>query len=271
MERGKCRRKTEYWRSRIQQLRSDPRRAELGLYAANGTYYLFLSLGPLTALLLSVLPYTPVTEQRMLDGVLSLAPAPLKRLVWAVVRDVYAGSGAVLGLSAALELWSGSRFLASVVRSIGVIGGAPSGGYFRRRAMGAVYTAALLLFILFNLMLLLFGERLAALLSLDASVLRLRPLVVLAGLAAGNALLFARGGRGAMAHLPGALLSAAGWLAYTRAYSWALERFRLFGVYGSIAVVSASVVWMYGSLYILFFGAWLDRRRIEERGKGPSP
>lgn len=250
----------------FQRGRSDPRRADLGLYAANGSYYLFLSMGPLTALLLSILPYTPVTEQQLLDGVLAQAPAALRQLVYAVVRDIYAGSRAALSLSAVLELWSGARFLASVVRGVGAIGGAAPGGYFRRRAMGAVYTAALVAFILGNLTLLLFGERLLALTGSGGAglwglVLRLRALIFLAGLTAGNALLFCRasGGGRVRDRLPGALVAAAGWLLFSRIYSWALERFGLFGVYGSIAAVSVSLCWMYGSLYILFLGAWLGQ------------
>lgn len=252
--------------------RSDPRRADLGLFAANGSYYLFLSMGPLTALMLSILPYTPVTEQQLLDGVLAQAPTALRQLVYAVVRDIYAGPKAALGLSAALELWSGARFLASVVRGVGAIGGAAPGGYFRRRAMGAVYTAALAAFILGNLTLLLFGERLLALAGPGGGafwslVLRLRALIFLAGLTAGNALLFCRasGGGRVRDRLPGALVAAAGWLLFSRGYSWALERFGLFGVYGSIAAVSVSLCWMYGSLYILFLGAWLGQM-LRENG-----
>lgn len=262
---------SECLRSWLERARRDPRRTDLSLYAANGSYYFFLSLGPLLALLLSILPYTPLTEQRVLEGLLAYAPEPLARLIDAVVRDIYAGSKATLGLSAALELWSGARFLMSVDRGVGALGGAKPGGYFRRRAMGALYTAALVLFLVANLTLLLFGERLLAAASVrfpDGAVLwrlllRLRVVILLAGLTAGNALLFCRASAGGRLHLraelPGAVMAAVGWLVYTRAFSWALERFGLFGVYGSIAAVSASIVWMYGSLYILFLGAWLNR------------
>ena len=45
---------------------------------------------------------------------------------------------------------------------------------------------------------------------------------------------------------------------FSRAYSWAMERFGLFGVYGSIAAAAASLYWIYVSLYILFAGAWVS-------------
>ncbi|MGM9615574.1 MAG: YihY/virulence factor BrkB family protein [Oscillospiraceae bacterium] len=265
----------EYLKRWFARARSDPRRADLSLYAANGSYFFFLSLGPLLALLLSILPYTPLTEQRVMEVLLAYAPEPLARLIDAVVRDIYAGSKATLGLSAALELWSGARFLAGVVRGVGAIGGVKPRGYLRRRVMGALYTAALVLFLVANLTLLLFGERMLSAVLVnypDGAVLwklllRLRVVILMAGLTAGNTLLFCRAsGHGRLrTELPGAIVAAVGWLVYTRAFSWALERFGLFGVYGSIAAVSASIVWMYGSLYVLFLGAWLNRSLEENR------
>lgn len=247
---------------------ADTRRRDLGLYAANGTYYLFLSLGPLTALLLAALPYTPLTEEQLMSGVLEVAPAAFRRLMQGVVRDVYAGSKAALGLSLLLELWSSARFLASVMRGVTALSGGTAAGYLRRRLLGAAYTAALVLFILGNMMLLVFGQRLLlaaervcpGLMGLWEVVLRLRPLIFLMGLTAANALLFrfASGKRrGFRRVLPGAVLSAGGWLFFSRAYSWAMERFGLFGVYGSIAAAAVSLYWIYSSLYILFLGAWV--------------
>lgn len=258
------------WRTRLSALFrravSDPHRADIGLYAANGAYYLFLSLGPLTALLLSILPYTSVTEQRLLDALAVLVPTALGRLVHAVAADIYAAPRAALGISLAAELWSAAKLLSSVVRGVRELSGADTAGYLKRRLLGAAYTLLLIAFILGNLMLLLFGERLTAAVqrrfpemdTLCRALLWLRPLILLGGLASVNALLY----RCAPEHrktLPGAAAAALAWLLFTRAYSMALEKFGLFGVYGSIAAVIVTLYWAYCSLYILYLGAWLNR------------
>ena len=256
------------WKGILRRGLSDPRRGDISLFAANGSYYLILSLGPLTALLLSILPFTPLTRAEFLEGLLSGAPGPVRHLVKAVVEDISVRSGTALPLSLALELWSGARFLASVVRGAGeLLGGGR--GYFRRRLMGAVCTAVLAAFILCDLTLLLAGERTLtavrrlcpSLAPLWKTVLHLRPLIFLGGLTGGNALLFryvsGRGGRHGP-RWPGALLAAGVWLLFSRGYSWVMERFGLFGIYGSIAAVAATMCWGYGSLYILFAGAWLN-------------
>ena len=249
---------------------ADPRRRDLSLYAAAGTYCLFLSLGPLTALLLAILPYTPLSEEQVLGSVLSAAPAAFRRLVQGVVRDVYAGSRAVLGLSLLLELWSGAKFLAAVTRGVAALTGGIRGGYLGRRVAGAAYTAVLAVFTLADLTLLLFGERLllsAVRPGLWNAVLLLRPAIFFLGLVTVNVLLFRRAPRerGCLRRvLPGAVFAAAGWMLFSRAYSLAAERFGLFGVYGSIAAAAASLVWIHGSLYILFAGAWLSAPELWE-------
>ena len=261
--------KTERIIALVRRAANDPRRSELSLHAAAGTYYLFLSLGPLTALVLAILPYTPLSEEQVMRAVLSAAPAAFRRLMQGVVRDVYAGSKAALGLSLLLELWSGAKFLAAVTRGVASLTGGVSAGYLRRRARGAAYTALLLAAVLGDLTLLLFGQRLLlaaaqarpALLRLWDAVLRLRPAIFFLGLTAVNALLFRgpfRERRLRRRTLAGAAFSAAGWMLFSRAYSLALERFGLFGVYGSIAAAAVSLYWIYISLYILFAGAWLS-------------
>lgn len=251
--------------------KDDPGRVDIGLYAANGAYYLFLSLGPLTALILAALPYTSVTEQALLDAVSAVAPMAFGKLLHAVAQDIYAAPSAALGISLSAELWSAAKLLSSVVRGVGDISGGVTAGYFRRRLLGAGYTLLLIAFLLGNLMLLLFGQRLQASVQarfpsfepLCRMLLNLRPLVLLGGLASVNALLY-RCVPGDRRTLPGAAAAALLWLAFTRAYSYALEQFGLFGVYGSIAAVIVTLYWTYCSLYILYLGAWMNRLLTKE-------
>ncbi len=247
----------------LRKLKNDPRRRELSLHAANGAYYFFLSLAPLTALVLALLPYTPLTETELITALQTHTPAAFRRVVQGVVPQVYAGAGEALGLSLLLELWSGARFLASIRRGVDAMRGGTGVGYLRRRLLGAAGTAAALVLLLVDLVLLRFGEGLVYAARLAAPtpdglwrlLLRLRPALLWAGLTAGNVLLYRSRRRG---YLLGAALSAGGGLLFSRGYSWAMERFSLFGgVYGGIAATAATLCWMYGVLWILLAGAWL--------------
>ena len=247
-------------------------RANLWLYAASGTYYLFFSLGPLAVLFLGLLPWLPVTREALLDALFLYAPGPFQELMGSIISEVYDGSAAALGVGLAAELWSAGKFLSLLLRGIGQIyDGLEYGGYLRRRLMGALYTAALVALILGNLALLFFGEKL--LLSagyvpdgagLWAVLLRARGLLFFAAVTVINALLFRYVPRRELRfrrQLPGAAFSAGSWLAFSRVYSWAVERFRFYSVYGGLAIVIISLYWMYWSLFLLFLGAWINSLR----------
>lgn len=238
----------EHFKGLWRRMREDPQGRELAPWAGAGAYYLFLSLGPLTALLLAALPYTSLPEEALADAAAGVAPPALGTLLNAIASDIYAAPGPVLGISLLLELWSGAKVLSYVVRVVSVLSRAEHRGFFRQRLLGAGYTLLLMVFLLLHLALLLDGRRPAG----------LRALLLLPGLTAANALLY-QSPPGKQPALPGAAAAALLWLGFTRLYTFALERFGLFGVYGSIAAVTATLFWAYCSLYILFLGAWMNR------------
>ncbi len=254
---------------KLKQAAEEYSRTDIWLYATSGTYYLFFSLGPLAVVVLGLLPYLPFTEQQLQEALLSYAPGPFQELLGSLVPDIYAGSAVALVVGLVVELWSAGKFLGLVMRAVGQIyDGKSYGGYLRRRLMGALYTAALIVLILANLALLFFGERLLASVGLLpdgtglwAVLLRLRGVVFFALVTVINALMFRYVPRRELIfrrQLPGAAFSAATWLAFSQVYSWAVERFRFFSVYGGLAIVIISLFWMYCSLYLLFLGAWLN-------------
>lgn len=244
----------------------DPARADIGLYATSGAYYLFLSLGPLIVLLLSILPHTPLGETEVMEFLLGYTPEAFRQLVYLILSQVYTGSPSAFGLSLAAELWSAGKFVSSLIRGIGELYDARRvTGFLRRRLIGAVYTLGLILFILANLILRLFGESLLrffpALENAMKMLLGLRWPLFLLGLTLVNTLLFClvpRPRQKFLRQLPGAFLAAGGWLAFSGLYSVLVERFEFFSVYGSLAIIILSLFWMYCSLYILFTGAWLN-------------
>ncbi len=246
-------------------------KADLWLYATSGTYYLFFSLGPLAAVVLGLLPWLPFTEQQLADALLAYAPGPFRDMIAALVSDVYAGSALALGVGIVAELWSAGKFAGLLIRGVGQIyDGQPYGGYLRRRLMGMVYTAVLIALVLGNLTLVLFSERLLAAAGLSENaklwtvLLRMRGLLFFTVVTLINALIYRTVPHRELSfcrQLPGAAFAAAVWLAFSQIFSWAVDRFRFYSIYGGLAIVFVSLFWIYCSLYLLFLGAWLNALR----------
>lgn len=253
-------------------------RSDLWLYATSGAYYMFFSLGPLVVIVLGLLPYLPFTETELADALLKYTPLPFQELISTLVSSVYAGSAAALSIGLVAELWSAGKFVSLILRTVGQIyDGHAHGGYFRQRLLGALCTAVLIVLVLGNLVLLFFGERFLTAAGyvpsgagLWAVLLRLRSLLFFAVVTIINALMFRYVPLKELSfrrQLPGAAFSAATWLAFSQVYSWAVERFRFYSIYGGLAIVIISLFWMYCSLFLLFLGAWLNAFREREAGE----
>ena len=246
--------------------------ANIGLYATSCTYYLFFSLGPLLVLLLGLLPYLPFSQQDLqqaLLGLLDYAPLPLQKLVGDLVEGVYAGSAAALGIGLVMELWSAGKFLSQVMRGVGQIyDGRVYGNFLLRRLLGAVFTAALLVLVLGNTALLFVGEKLIPIAQLWNVVMKLRGVGFLVLVTLLNVLLFTTVPHKKLRftrQLPGAIFSAVSWSAFSRVYSFAVDKFGFYSVYGTVAIVMISLFWMYCSLFLLFLGAWFNAVREKQQ------
>lgn len=251
-------------------LRQGLGRAHVGVFAASGTFYLFLSLVPLAILFLCLLPYTSLTQGLILQPLLEFAPAQFQQLIHNIVTEVYAGSLSALSLSLVVELWSASKFFACLAQGVGEIyDGYQEQSFWGLRLHGVLYTALLILFVLLDFSIVVFGEYLADILGryfpyyagLWHALLRLRGFIFIAYLTCYNALLFKALPQTRLQfrqQLPGAAFSAIVWFLFSKLYSLAVDLFHMFGIYGNLTMIIISMVWIYYSMFILFLGAYLN-------------
>ncbi|HWP51728.1 MAG TPA: YihY/virulence factor BrkB family protein [Clostridia bacterium] len=251
-------------------LRQGLGRAHIAVFAASGTFYLFLSLVPLAILFLCLLPYTSLTQGMLLQPLLDFAPAQFQQLIHNIVGEVYAGSLSALSLSLVAELWSASKFFACLAQGVGEIyEGYQEQSYFKLRLHGVIYTALLILFVVLDFSIVVFGEYLVHLLGsyfpyyagFWDTLLRLRGFIFIGYLTCYNALLFKTLPRTKLLfrqQLPGAAFTAIVWFIFSKLYSLLIDQFHMFGIYGNLTMIIISMVWIYYSMYILFLGAYLN-------------
>jgi len=246
------------------------KRVHLNALAASGAFYLFLSLAPLVLLFLNLLPYTTLTEETLRELLLVYTPAPFQELMHTMIRELYSGSVAVLSVSAFVLLWSAAKMMSSLTWGVSEIyDGYREEGFLQRRLLGALYTAALIVFVVVSFSLFVFGESLVEIFPDHLPVfcrtckffLRFNSLIYILYFTLYNALLFTTIPQKKLRfyrQLPGAAFSAVAGLLFSQLFSWLIDRFNLFSMYGSISIIIISLVWMYYSMYILFLGAYLN-------------
>ena len=249
-------------------------------HAANAGYFIVLSVFPTLVLILGLLRYTPLDAGdllRLLEGFLpdALLPAAEKLII-----STYAHSGAaVVSVSAVGALWSSSRGVYALLSGLNAIYGVREDrGYFYTRTVSVLYTFLLLVVLVLTVSLNLFGEGILRLLpesgdpvwAFLSGVIDLRfflLLILQTALFTAMFVVLPNRKNRVRDSLPGALLTALGWLIFTDLFSLDVEHFSSYSsLYGSVYAMALGMLWLYFCLSIFFYGGALNRLLAEQAG-----
>lgn len=243
------------------------------VYAANAGFFIILAIFPALVLVLSLLRYTGLQVQSLIEILGSMIPDALMGTVSELVLNTYDNStGALVGLSALTALWSASKGVYGLLTGLNAVYGVSENrGFLYTRFISVMYTFALLLVLMLTLSLHVFGSTLLKLVPvMDSGIFKLLSGVIdlrfflLLGI---QSLIFALlytflpNGRNRFRDtIPGALLSSAGWLIFSDLFSIYVERYAsLTNIYGSVYAIALSMLWLYFCMSILFYGGALNQ------------
>ena len=264
-------------------LRNYSRRHQVGIYAANTSFFLLLSCFPALMLLLALLQFTPLTQEDFLAAAYALLPKMFYPILEYFVGALFSeAGGTVISLSAVSAAWAASRGVYSLLEGLNKIYRLPERrGYFLRRIICLFDTLLLIIALIVTLVGYVFGKRIAQALAgsrvpivrLVLLLLKMRWLavaVVLCFLFLIVFTLFPNRRQSIRSALPGAAGAALGWIVFSAGYVFYAERFGNYAsIYGSLATVALAMVWLYACMSILFYGALFNRVLEVWRRKKP--
>lgn len=267
------------------------RRDQILLFSAGSSFFLLLSAVPFLMLLLSISQvFLPVTWEEILLTLQSVIPEDFLPLIGAVAEQLSrSGSIPLLSVTAATALWSASRGIASLERGIAGVYEIPvRQGFVRDALRSFLYTVGFIALILTTQLLLVFGVQTADTLmhyfpALEVPLTRLmnaRGLFIFAILTLFFTLFHrlilrrVREGERQMRVLPGAALSAGGWMLFSFIYSLYIRYFpRASYLYGGLALLLVMMLWVYFCMIILLCGAEVNKilnRSARDKGYAAS-
>lgn len=247
------------------------------LHSAYTCFFLILSLFPGLLLLLGVLRYTPLGVDALIDLLSGWLPVHLLPTVTTLTQASYRhSSGVVVSISAIAVLYSASRGMFGVHNGLNAVYSLQkTRGYWLKRGLSMVYTAAFLLLLSLTLGLHILGTALLDFLMMTTDplflvltqIVNLRSVFLLALLSALFTAMYALlpSRRNRLRHsIPGAVAAAAGWLIFSQLFSIYVEYFSVYSnIYGSIYALALGMLWLYFCISIFFYGGalnvWLQR------------
>lgn len=249
------------------------------VYAANAGYFIILAIFPALILLMSLLRYTGLDPEYLLEILDRVIPRALMAKADGLIFSIYENAnGTVIGLSAVTALWSASRGVHGLRVGLNAIYGVEeSRGYLYSRIVSLVYTFAFLVVLVLTLVLHVFGNSIMqwmrlmdiTVISFLAGIIDLRFFVLLAVQTFIFSLMYTAvpSGRNRFRDsIPGALLASIGWLVFSDVFSIYVENFASYAnIYGSVYAIALGMLWLYCCLSIVFYGGALNRYLMGEK------
>lgn len=247
------------------------KKQNISTYAASTAFFFFLSVVPMLIMICTIIPYTPLTEEDLVEAVTDLTPDQVDPLAESLISDVYDKSAGILSVAIIATIWSAAKGVMALMRGLNAINGVEEErNYFVVRIIASFYTMVMLVVVILSLFVMVFGDqlvtltlhRLPQLQSFVSFLMNFRFLLVWAVLSVLFAAIYAYVPDRKLKfkeQIPGAVFSAVVWSIFSWGFSIYVTYSNSYGIYGSLSIIVIVLLWMYFCMYIIMIGAYLNR------------
>ena len=242
------------------------------VYTAQASFYIIMSIAPIVMLLFTVLKFTPLTQQMIMDTLGTFLNQNIMDTVQGMVASIYNGTSVTLISFATLSLlWVAGKGIMGMMNGLNNIYGLwENRNYLRRRLAASFYTVLMVIALILAVVILMFGfkfqsylcELFPTLLKHQKELIYSQTLVALCLLVfifdAMYVFLPNRRKR-FLTQLPGAVFATLSWCAFSYFFTAYLGMARNMSViYGGLVTLVVSLLWLYSCMYLWFIGAELN-------------
>lgn len=251
------------------------------VYAAQASYFVIISSVPFLCLLISIASFfIPADVYTFFQS--DAIPQEIQGVIHEIIEQLRATQKvSLLSISAVFALWTASRGSDAVRAGLERVYEVPvSKKILKQQALSIVNTFILLLMIIGNVILVLFGGAIINALHLTKIVDIIRNCSILI-LFFVMCLLFdviyastAKHSKSELIrsnvvnHLPGAIFATVGWMLFSYFYALYIRFFpSASAIYGSLTAVCLIMLWLYVCMIILLLGAEVNKLVVSHRAK----
>lgn len=244
------------------------RRDRIDAYAAQSALFIVMGFFPFFMLLLTLLKYTPISPQNVMDLLVESLPDSFYTVIESVVKELFTSSVAILSGTAVAAVWAASRSVLAITNGLNSVRDVREDrNYVLRRLRSVAYILCLLVGIVVAIILLLFGNRIQQwILQLIPALNQFTELIILSRALISIAILslmflamycaLPNCKMGIIRQIPGAVFAAFSWAILSYGFSVYFDFMDGgTGIYGSLTNVVMLILWLYFCMWLLFLGA----------------
>lgn len=262
-------------------------RQNISAFASSTAFFFFLSLIPMTIVVCTIIPYTPLTEENLIEVAQMLLPETMDGLLIGIISQVYEKSAGILSVAVLVTIWSAGKGILALIRGLNAINNVVENrNYLVLRLVSSFYTVIVLVVLILSLIVMVFGNVLIQALGeshigvhyLYNFFLHFRFLFVWGILIFIFAAIYTFVPNKKMKftmQIPGAFFATIAWVLFSWGFSIYIDNYEGITAYGTLSIIIAMLLWFYIGIYIIMIGAYINRyfrgdyknvyRKIQER------
>ncbi len=245
-------------------------------YASSAAFFFFFSLIPLCMLFLAVIPFLGIDKNSMYEIFMIWFPATLDSIVYAMMEEMYGKGIALVSVTAITTIWAASYGTVALNKGLNIIYGMKDPGrtgsilsYIWFRVRSCLFTLAMIIAMASGITIVVFTRSVKNTLKealpfaypwlhfLARSKMMIAPVVLIivftvfyTVIPSTRVNLFKQ--------LPGAIIAGVGWSAFAQLFSYYIDHFDNFSMYGSLTAVIILLIWIFAGMIILLVGAQIN-------------
>jgi membrane protein len=244
----------------------------ISTYAASASFFIITAIFPLLMLTMSIIGYTPLDAQSFLDMISNLIPSSFQPFFYSIAQSTETSSVTTLSVSLVATLWTAAKSMIGLLDGLNAIADVnDTRNFIFKRIICIGYMLILILGLMFNLALRVFGQHILELLQRDlprlamvfSSLMAFRGLTLFLVMALVFVLIYTFFPNKKMRvymQVPGALFASLAWMGFSSLFSIYVNNFSSFSVlYGSLGMMIMVMLWLYFCMSIVFIGAVINR------------
>ena len=244
----------------------------ISTYAASASFFIITAVFPLLMLTLSIVSFTPLSTQDFIEMIALMLPETFTPLLNRIASELMTSSTTALSLSLVATLWTAAKSMLGLLDGLNAIADVnDTRNFVFKRVLCIGYMLVLIVGLLFNLALRVFGQHIQSLLESTfpplshafSSVMQQRGLTLFLILMVVFMLVytaFPSKKLKFLLQLPGAAFTSAAWLAFSALFSIYVNRIGQFStIYGSLTMMILAMLWLYFCMYFVFLGAVFNK------------
>ena len=244
----------------------------ISTYAASASFFIITAVFPLLMLVLSIVSFTPWSTQDFIEMIALVLPDTFAPMLSEIASDLVTSSATALSLSVLATLWTAAKSMLGLLDGLNAIADVnDTRNFVFKRVLCIGYMLVLIVGLLFNLALRVFGQHIQTLLQqyfpplahAFSSVMQQRGLTLYLIFVLVFMLIYTAFPNRKMKfylQIPGAAFTSAAWLVFSALFSIYVNQVSQFSaIYGSLTMLIFVMLWLYFCMYFVFIGAVLNK------------